>query len=53
MGLNNLAASYSGLNKLDSSIYIQNNNLNYAKQQEDIVNIVYALINLCALTILK
>lgn len=48
MGLNNLAASYSGLNKLDSSIYIQKQQLELAKQQEDIVNIVYALINLCA-----
>ncbi len=47
MGLNNLSASYSGLNMLDSSIMINKQQLEIAKQEEDIVNINYALINLC------
>lgn len=48
MGLNNLSASYSQLNMLDSSIRFSKQQLAFAKQQEDIVNINYALINLCS-----
>lgn len=47
MGLNNLSASYSSLNMLDSAIHISKRQLAFAKQQQDIVNINYALINLC------
>ncbi|TXJ28743.1 MAG: sensor histidine kinase [Chitinophagaceae bacterium] len=47
MGLNNLSASYSQLNMLDSSTSISKRQLDFAKQQEDIVNINYALLNLC------
>lgn len=47
MGLNNLSASYSALNMLDSAIFINKQQLEFAKQEEDIVNINYALINLC------
>lgn len=47
MGLNNLSASYSALNMLDSSVLINEQQLELAKQEEDIVNINYALINLC------
>lgn len=47
MGLNNLSASYSALNMLDSAIIINKEQLEFAKQEEDIVNINYALINLC------
>jgi len=47
MGLNNLSAGYSSLNMLDSSIQINKRQLEYAKQEEDIVNINYALINIC------
>lgn len=47
-GLNNLAASYSSLNMLDSSINISKKQLVFAKQQEDVVNIMYALINICS-----
>ena len=47
MGLNNLSASYSQLNMLDSSTSISKRQLEFAKQQEDIVNINYALLNLC------
>lgn len=47
MGLNNQSASYSALNQLDSSISISKRQLALAKELEDIVNINYALINLC------
>lgn len=47
MGMNNLSASYSALNMLDSSIYINKQQLELAKKEEDLVNINYALINLC------
>ena len=46
MGLNNLAASYSSLNMLDSAIYISEQQLTFAKDHGDIVIAVYALINL-------
>lgn len=47
MGLNNMSAAYSGLNLLDSSTMISNQQLQFAKAQEDVVNIYYALINIC------
>ncbi|MCH5715612.1 tetratricopeptide repeat-containing sensor histidine kinase [Niabella hibiscisoli] len=47
MGLNNLSASYSQLNRLDSAIIISEQQLAFAKEQEDAVNTGYALINLC------
>ncbi|MGN6293301.1 MAG: tetratricopeptide repeat-containing sensor histidine kinase [Chitinophagaceae bacterium] len=47
MGLNNLSASYSQLNMLDSSTSISKRQLEFARQQEDVVNINYALLNLC------
>ena len=47
MGMNNLSASYSALHELDSAIDISKQQLFLSKQQEDIVNVSYALINLC------
>lgn len=47
MGLNNLSANYSSLNMIDSAITINKEQLEFAKREEDIVNINYALINLC------
>lgn len=47
MGLNNMAAGYSDLYMLDSSITIGKRQLAFAKKEEDIGNINYALINLC------
>ncbi|MGE9311341.1 ATP-binding protein [Niabella sp. CJ426] len=47
MGLNNLSASYAQLHMLDSAIIIGKQQLALARQQEDLININYALINLC------
>ncbi|MBN9296257.1 MAG: sensor histidine kinase [Filimonas sp.] len=47
MGLNNMSASYSSLNMLDSSISISKRQLAFAKKEQDIGTINYALINLC------
>ncbi len=47
MGLNNLSASYSQLNMLDSAIITSKQQLDLARREEDVVNINYALINLC------
>ncbi len=47
MGLNNLSAGYSGLNMLDSGIATNKQQLELAKQEEDVVNITFALVNLC------
>ncbi len=47
MGLNNLSASYSQLNMLDSSIAVSKQQLQLAMEQEDATNINYALVNLC------
>ncbi|MGC4099994.1 ATP-binding protein [Ferruginibacter sp.] len=47
MGLNNMSAGYSGLNMLDSGIATNLRQLELAKEEEDIVNINFALVNLC------
>jgi len=47
MGLNNMSAAYSELNMLDSSTSISKRQLAFATQEEDIVNINYALVNIC------
>lgn len=47
MGLNNLSAGYSGLNMLDSGIATNKRQLALAKEEEDVVNINFALVNLC------
>lgn len=47
MGLNNLSSAYAELNMMDSSIATNKQQLALAKQQEDLTNITYALINIC------
>jgi len=47
MGLNNLSSGYSSLNMLDSAIITNKQQLAFAKEEEDIVNITYALCNIC------
>jgi signal transduction histidine kinase len=46
-GLNNLSVCYSQLNKLDSAVAINMEQLALAKQQQNVVYINYALVNLC------
>ncbi|MES1223849.1 MAG: histidine kinase, partial [Bacteroidota bacterium] len=46
-GLNNLSVCYSQLNRLDSAVEINIQQLELAKQQQDVVYTNYALINLC------
>lgn len=47
MAMGNLSAMYSDLNKIDSAIYLDIQHLKLAQEQKDIVQINYALINLC------
>lgn len=47
MGLNNMGASYSGEHKTDTAIAIFVQQLDLAQKEEDVVNVCYALINLC------
>ncbi len=47
MGLNNLAGGYSAQHKTDTAIGIYLQQLDFARQEEDIVITCYALINLC------
>lgn len=46
MGLNNMATAYTDLNKIDSGIYFYAKQLDIAQKEEDVVNTIYALINL-------
>ncbi|MDE1190641.1 MAG: sensor histidine kinase [Arachidicoccus sp.] len=46
MGMNNMSASYTDLNKLDSAIIILKEQLALAKKEKDILNTTYSLINL-------
>lgn len=46
-GLNNLSVCYSQMNKLDSAVEVNIQQLELARQQQDIVYMNYALINLC------
>jgi len=46
-GLNNLSVCYSQLNKLDSAVEINRQQLELAKEYQNVVYINYALINLC------
>lgn len=46
MGLNNMAAAYTDLHKIDSGIYLYKKQLDIAQKEEDIVSTAYALINL-------
>lgn len=47
MGLNNMGAAYSEKHKIDTAITIFIQQLEFAQKQADIVNVGYALINLC------
>lgn len=47
MGLNNMAAAYSGKHKIDSAISLFEQQLGLAQKEEDTMTIYYALINLC------
>src|SRR6218665_294213 len=47
MGLNNMGASYSARHKIDSAIATFALQLEFAQREDDLVNICYALINLC------
>ncbi|MFT3675116.1 MAG: sensor histidine kinase [Chitinophagaceae bacterium] len=47
MGLNNLAASYSDKHKIDSAIHFYSKQFDLAQKEDDVVNKIYALINLC------
>lgn len=46
-GLNNLSVFYSQLNKLDSAVEVNKEQLQLAKDYQSVVYINYALINLC------
>jgi signal transduction histidine kinase len=46
MGLNNMATAYTDLHKIDSGIYFYTKQLDIAQREEDVVNTIYALINL-------
>ncbi len=46
-GMNNLSVCYSQLNKLDSAVWINEQQLALAKRENNIVHTNYALINLC------
>lgn len=46
-GLNNLSVCYSQLNKLDSAVAVNKEQLQLAKDYQSVVYINYALINLC------
>lgn len=47
IGLNNLSVFYSQLNKLDSAVLANEEQLKLAKENQNIVYLNYALINLC------
>lgn len=47
MGLNNMGAAYSDLNNIDTAIFIFGQQLDFARKEHDVVNVCYALINLC------
>jgi signal transduction histidine kinase len=46
MGLNNMATAYTDLHKIDSGIFFYTKQLDIAQREEDVVNTIYALINL-------
>lgn len=47
MGLNNMAAAYSGKHKIDSAITFFTQQLQLAQNEKDTTSMYYALVNLC------